>query len=327
MNTKSESRTTGFTLIELLVVIAIIALLIGILLPALGKARDSARDLVCKTNLRSIGQALTLYANDWNDFYPPNNVSEPFDPSFASRDLNDAVGSNVLAFWYDIKRLGEYFPNWAPGDDPTLGYETLGGEVMVCPMHPEGGRSYSINNWATSTNIPSQARTQFGTRFRSFVNQSSNTLLVGEAWGQQATTNRNTDETMYVTLSAIGQQPGRDTASSPIGGRFGGGTGVGDFNGNAFGGGGAFGGSAPRAPEFGPGADRPTSYIPWYRHPNRNKEFLKIEGGANFLMVGTNVSRESVNDLIDRTTGRSTLKVLWSPQDIVVLQNIQQQQP
>ncbi|MEL6498812.1 MAG: prepilin-type N-terminal cleavage/methylation domain-containing protein [Planctomycetota bacterium] len=63
-------RKRGFTLIELLVVIAIIALLIGILLPALGKARCSAQKLVGGTNHRTIGQAMFLYAEQFDDWTP-----------------------------------------------------------------------------------------------------------------------------------------------------------------------------------------------------------------------------------------------------------------
>ncbi len=61
----------GFTLIELLVVIAIVALLTGIMLPALGKARSAGRSIVCLTNSRSISTAMTMYAdNDDQQFFP-----------------------------------------------------------------------------------------------------------------------------------------------------------------------------------------------------------------------------------------------------------------
>jgi prepilin-type processing-associated H-X9-DG protein len=71
---RTSSSAWAFTLVELLVVIGIISVLISILLPSLSKARNSARDVKCMSNLRSLGQGLQLYATEWKGRLPYGNI-------------------------------------------------------------------------------------------------------------------------------------------------------------------------------------------------------------------------------------------------------------
>jgi prepilin-type N-terminal cleavage/methylation domain-containing protein len=111
-------KKKGFTLVELLVVIAIIALLMGILMPALARVRQIAFRMVCGTNLSGIGKAMLIYANDYEDELPRaggrNGVWVPKIANFMATTRAAAYGGNgdasITSCFYLLVKYAEVTP-------------------------------------------------------------------------------------------------------------------------------------------------------------------------------------------------------------------------
>ena len=103
----NDRRNTAFTLIELLIVIAIIALLIGLLLPALGAARETARSVRAMTASRSLMLAYTMYSDEHDGYVLPAHLTAAQAASGVQDELGNEISPPVSQRW--VYRLAPYF--------------------------------------------------------------------------------------------------------------------------------------------------------------------------------------------------------------------------
>ena len=122
-------KKAAFTLVELLVVVAIIALLVSILLPSLGKAKEAARRVICSSNLKSMGLAVAMYSND-SDNWLPKLVSEDRSTNYCLE-----IGTYLSIeddSWFPWDPVG----SWSGAFEPDVGAP----KILTCPS--EMGGSY-----------------------------------------------------------------------------------------------------------------------------------------------------------------------------------------
>jgi prepilin-type N-terminal cleavage/methylation domain-containing protein/prepilin-type processing-associated H-X9-DG protein len=143
-------KKKGFTLIELLVVIAIIAMLLAILMPALNKVKRLAQRLICGTNVKGLGTAMGVYANDYEDDYPvqnptgshwwsPNgNTNNWFNPD---KDWSIDKGVNVSASLYLLVRNADVDPkSFICRSSDQTPFKGIAGDIDLVELWDFGGR-------------------------------------------------------------------------------------------------------------------------------------------------------------------------------------------
>jgi prepilin-type N-terminal cleavage/methylation domain-containing protein/prepilin-type processing-associated H-X9-DG protein len=154
---RNQSRRFGFTLIELLVVISIIAVLIGLLLPAVQKVRGAAARISCANNLHNIGLACLNYATDKKGGLPPA-LTIPGSFTGITTNVAKGWGTNILPYMEQDNLYNQYALTQdffgtvpvPPGPGPNPAVVSVNITTLTCPAAPPS-RVYTYPNTYSGT--------------------------------------------------------------------------------------------------------------------------------------------------------------------------------
>jgi len=185
----AKIEISAFTLVELLVVIAIIAILIAILLPALSKARDQANTVKCLANLRQIGQAAVMYAQDNKDRTLPAGY----------RDLGGGPYPLGPEYWATLLVYRKYVPLPTPAPKSFTDPVTSATSVFRCPL---GIDDRTGNDTEGSSSIPS-SRTDAAGRRPLRIHSTIGNFYIDTWYGINGATSGNEAEWLAIPYRRI----------------------------------------------------------------------------------------------------------------------------
>jgi len=190
----ARTNRPAFTLIELLVVIAIIAVLIGLLLPALGRARDSGKGLACASNMRQLAVGHALYANDFRGISIPGRMAKVDPATDPANHYDVGNGKHYRPRWMVSMGAGSGFHAYGePSTDPSKENDNnrlLEHEIFRDPAVPDymNNRNYSLGynfQFLGNTRLAGDGRfVNFPVRLAEL---DGNTVLFADALGTAAT--------------------------------------------------------------------------------------------------------------------------------------------